>query len=93
VNLTRAFLRQPRVWLLDEPTASIDRHLEQQVTLALRQSVKAEDTLILVTHKAEMLELVDRVVVIADHHIVLDGPKAEVLKTLQHSIATPAHAA
>lgn len=83
VNLTRAFLRQPRVWLLDEPTASIDRSLEQQVTQALRQTLKAEDTLILVTHKAEMLELVDRVIVVADHQIVLDGPKAQVLQKLQ----------
>lgn len=83
VNLTRAFLRQPRIWLLDEPTASIDRHLEQQVTQALRLSLKAQDTLVLVTHKAEMLELVERVIVIADHQIVLDGPKAQVLQKLQ----------
>ena len=83
VNLTRAFLRQPRIWLLDEPTASMDRHLEQQVTQALRQSLKAQDTLVLVTHKAEMLELVERVIVIADHQIVLDGPKAQVLQKLQ----------
>ncbi|MHB1215672.1 MAG: ATP-binding cassette domain-containing protein [Thiobacillus sp.] len=90
VNLTRAFLRKPRIWLLDEPTASIDRSLEQQVTQAIRQSLKAEDTLILVTHKAEMLELVDRVIVIADHQIVLDGPKALVLQKLQ--TGTPAQA-
>ncbi|MDH4215742.1 MAG: ATP-binding cassette domain-containing protein, partial [Gallionella sp.] len=83
VNLTRAFLRKPRIWLLDEPTASIDRSLEQQVTTALRQSLKTEDTLILVTHKAEMLELVDRIIVIADHQIILDGPKALVLQKLQ----------
>ncbi len=88
VNVTRAFLRQPRVWLLDEPTASMDRHLEQQVTHALRQSLKAQDTLILVTHKAEMLELVDRLIVIADHRIALDGPKAEVLHALQNSAQT-----
>ena len=93
VNLTRAFLRQPRIWLLDEPTASMDRQLELQVTQALRQSVKAEDTLILVTHKAEMLELVNRLVVIADHRIVLDGAKADVLRTLQNSPATAAQAA
>lgn len=92
VNLTRAFLRKPRIWLLDEPTASLDRNLEQQVTEALRQALNAEDTLILVTHKAEMLDLVDRVIVIAGHEIVLDGPKAQVLQRLQSGTPTQAQA-
>lgn len=86
VNLTRAFLRKPRIWLLDEPTASMDRQLELHVTQALRQVLQAEDTLVLVTHKSDMLELVDRLVVIANHRIVLDGPKELVLQKLQ---ATP----
>jgi ATP-binding cassette subfamily C protein LapB len=83
VNLTRAFLRQPKIWLLDEPTASMDRALEMQVIQALKNSIRATDTLILVTHKREMLDLVDRIIVIADHKIVLDGPKAQVIKQLQ----------
>ena len=80
VNLTRTFLRQPSIWLLDEPTASMDRSLELHITQALKSTLKAEDTLILVTHKAEMLELVDRVIVIANHQIVMDGPKAQFLQ-------------
>ncbi len=82
VNLTRAFLREPSVWLLDEPTASMDRSLELQVTRALQAALKPQDTLVLVTHKAEMLALVDRVIVIAGHQIVMDGPKAQVLQQL-----------
>lgn len=89
VNLTRAVLRQPRIWLLDEPTASMDRDLEQQVTMVLRQSLQAQDTLVLVTHKVEMLELVERVIVIADHQIVLDGPKVQVLQKLQSGTSAP----
>jgi ATP-binding cassette subfamily C protein LapB len=84
VNLTRAFLRKPRIWLLDEPTASMDRGLEQQVTQAFKQTLKPEDTLILVTHKAEMLELVDRLIVVANHQIILDGPKDQVISQLQN---------
>ncbi|MDP2786706.1 MAG: ATP-binding cassette domain-containing protein [Pseudomonadota bacterium] len=90
VNLTRAFLRKPRIWLLDEPTASMDRNLELQVTQAIKAALKPEDSLILVTHKAEMLELVERVIVIANHQIVLDGPKVQVLQKLQNP--TPEHA-
>jgi ATP-binding cassette subfamily C protein LapB len=81
-NLTRVFLRKPRVWLLDEPTASMDRQSEIKVMQALAQQISANDTLLLVTHKQEMLQLVDRVIVVADHRIVMDGPKAEVLARL-----------
>jgi ATP-binding cassette subfamily C protein LapB len=82
VNLTRTFLRGPSIWLLDEPTASMDRSLELQVMRALQASVKPRHTLVLVTHKAEMLALVDRVIVIANQQIVMDGPKAKVLQQL-----------
>ncbi len=83
VNLTRAFLRQPTLWLLDEPTASMDRGLELQVTQALKAAIRPTDTLVLVTHKGEMLELVERLFVIANQQVVLDGPKAQVLQKLQ----------
>ncbi len=83
VNLTRVFLRRPRIWLMDEPTASMDRQLAEHVTLALKQVLRPQDTFILVTHKPEMLVLVDRLVVIAKHQIVMDGPKEQVLKQLQ----------
>lgn len=48
VNLTRLMLRRPRIWLLDEPTASMDRPLEAVVTAALKRALSAEDTLVLV---------------------------------------------
>jgi ATP-binding cassette subfamily C protein LapB len=83
VNLTRAFLRRPTLWFLDEPTASMDRALDLQVTQALKASIRPTDTLVLVTHKGEMLELVERVIVIANQQVVLDGPKAQVLQKLQ----------
>ena len=83
VNLTRVFLRRPRIWLMDEPTAAMDRQLAEHVTNAFKQALRPLDTLILVTHKPEMLALVDRLVVIAKHEIVLDGPKQQVLQKLQ----------
>ena len=83
VNLTKVFLRQPKIWLLDEPTASIDRTFELKVTAALKQNIKSENTLVLITHKPEMLSLVDRVIVVVDNKIMLDGPKGPVLQKLQ----------
>jgi len=91
-NLTRVFLRKPRIWLLDEPTASMDRSLEVKVMQALAQHIGVNDTFVLVTHKMEMLQLVDRVILVVDHRIVMDGPKGEVLARLQGGPpqATPA---
>lgn len=83
VNLTRVFLRRPTVWLLDEPTASLDRGLEQQVVRAFKGALRPQDTLVLVTHKPELLLLVDRVIVIARHQVLLDGPRDEVLARLK----------
>ena len=82
VNLTRVFLRRPRIWLMDEPTAAMDLRLAEHVTQAFKQAIRPQDTLVLVTHKPEMLSLVDRLVVISQHQIVLDGPKAQVLQQL-----------
>jgi ATP-binding cassette subfamily C protein LapB len=89
VNLTRVFLRNPAIWLLDEPTASMDRVLEMQVGEALKQSLQAHDTLVLVTHKTELLELVDRLIVVAGHQVVMDGPKQQVLARLQTAPPAP----
>lgn len=88
VNLTRVFLRQPRVWLLDEPTASLDRTVEQQMVRTLGAAMQPHDTLVLVTHKPELLQLVDRVIVVAKHQVVMDGPRDEVLAKLKQAQAT-----
>ncbi len=83
VNLTRVFLRRPSIWLLDEPTASLDRTSELHFIRALKETLKPSDNLLLVTHKPEMLQLVNRIVVIAKNQIVLDGPREAVLARLQ----------
>ena len=94
VNLTRVYLANPQIWLFDEPTASMDSQLEIQVRKSLKMAIKPEHTLILVTHKPEMLVLVDRIIVIANQKIIMDGPKAEVIAKLSSSApATPPQSA
>lgn len=83
VHFTRAFLRNPSVWLLDEPTASMDLTLEKKCLEALRDSVKKADTLVLVTHKPELMSLVDRLIVVIRNQVVLHGPRELVLGQLK----------
>lgn len=94
VQLTRAFLRRPRIWLLDEPTASMDRSAEVKVIEALAAQLREQDTLCLVTHKPELLRLVNRLIVVAGHQILMDGPRDAVLQKLHASnVPQPANAA
>ncbi len=91
VNLTRLVLREPSIWLLDEPTASMDQASEAHCMKMFETALGDEDTLVLVTHKPELLKLVNRLIVIANHQIVLDGEKNSVLAALQRAdLLTPA---
>lgn len=87
VAFTRLLISLPHVWLLDEPTASMDNATEQNCMMALQNEVKPGDTLVLVTHKGNLLGLVDRLIVIANHQIVMDGPRDEVLRKLAGNAA------
>lgn len=77
--LARLLIRQPNILLLDEPTASIDDMSEQQFIEHLKGWL-GQKTLIIATHRRAVLELVDRVIVVHDGKIVMDGPKNQVLK-------------
>jgi len=90
INLTRAFLREPNIWLLDEPTASMDRNLELKIIKIFGEVLKAKDTFIVVTHKTELLTLVKRIIVIANNSVVMDGPRDEILQRLQNLPASKA---
>ncbi len=82
VGLTRLLIAKPRVWLLDEPTAAMDGDLEAQVMQQVFARLPADAALVMVTHKASLLRQVDRVIVMDQGRIVLDGPRADVLARL-----------
>ncbi len=85
VNLTRIFLRKPTIWLLDEPTASMDQNLQNKVIQALHGALRPDHTMVVVTHKTELLQLVSRIIVVVNSKIVMDGPTMQVIQQLQQS--------
>ncbi|MDO4699486.1 MAG: ATP-binding cassette domain-containing protein [Moraxella sp.] len=83
VAFTRLVLTQPSVWLLDEPTASMDNMQAQQCLKVLAEELRdPTKTLVVATHKMELLALVNRVIIMANGQIVMDGPKQAVLDQL-----------
>ena len=82
VALARALLLNPQVLLLDEPTAAMDNTGEERLKQRL-QAVIEHKTVVLVTHRASLLTLVDRLIVIDRGQIVADGPKAAVMDALK----------
>jgi len=90
VAFTRLVLCDPAVWLLDEPTASMDDDQERRCLSVLAQRAQQGKTLVIVTHKPSLLPLVNRMVVMSGNGIVLDGARDQVLNELQarHAKAT-----
>ena len=82
VALARAMLLDPPVLVLDEPTSNMDNRTEVLLRDNL-SDVIASKTVILITHRASLLEMVDRLVVIDNGTIVADGPKASVLEAFK----------
>lgn len=83
VGLTRMLLANPKLWLLDEPTANLDQNTEVAVLHALEQALGPDQTLLIVTHRLQLLARVQRVIVMANGKVMLDGPTAEVIQRLQ----------
>lgn len=82
VAFTRLLLSKPNVFLLDEPTASMDNRQEQRCIQVLKHELTEGQTFIVSTHKMALLELVDRIIIMDNQRIVMDGPKQAVLDEL-----------
>jgi ATP-binding cassette subfamily C protein LapB len=84
IAIARAILLNCPMVLLDEPSNQMDSNSEQHFIKHMKEYLR-DKTLVLVTHKTSLLELVDRIIVMDEGNIVLDGPKAVVFEKLKTS--------
>lgn len=84
IALARMTLRDPRVVLLDEPTTSLDQATERIALNAIAQWGR-DRTMLLVTHRPQVLQIVNRIIVMDNGKVVMDGPRDLVLQNLMQS--------
>ena len=82
ISIARAFLYDVSIMLFDEPSNAMDQLTESALIHSFKENLKGKTALI-VTQKMTMLDVVNRVIVMNEGKIFLDGAKASVLKTLQ----------
>ncbi len=81
VALARSLVTKPQILLMDEPTSSMDAQSEVAFLRQLRDAA-GDCTLVVVTHRPAVLELVSRIVVVDSGRLVMDGPRDQVLAAL-----------
>ncbi|MCP3952191.1 MAG: type I secretion system permease/ATPase [Desulfobacterales bacterium] len=81
VAVAMGFIEPGPIIMLDEPTNSMDFNTELKVITNLKKTTENKTTLI-ITHKPSILDIVDRVLVMDNGSVVMDGSKETVLAKL-----------
>ncbi len=82
VAIARALVHDPKIMILDEPTSAMDQQSEARLIQRLGAWLQGR-TLILITHRQALLQLVDRILVVDGGRLVIDGPRDAVLTALR----------
>ena len=82
IALARAMLINPKVLICDEPTNAMDVQAETAFRSYIEKEIEGK-TFILITHKHAMLEMVDRLILLDQGKVIMDGPRDDVVKSLQ----------
>jgi ATP-binding cassette subfamily C protein len=83
VGLARAVFREPSLIVLDEPNSNLDAHGEQALANCIQEMKKRGKTVVLVTHKANLLALSDKALMLVGGQIEKFGPTREIFAQAQ----------
>ena len=81
IALARAIGHKPTHFILDEPTSAMDMN-DENIFISQMSSIMQDTTMLIVTHRMPLLNLVDRIIVMNEGQIVEDGPKEEIINKL-----------
>jgi ATP-binding cassette subfamily C protein len=83
IGLARAFFGNPKLVILDEPNSNLDQEGEVALAMTLKQAKKQKITTIVISHRQNILQAVEKILVIHGGEAKIFGPRDEVLKKLQ----------
>ena len=83
--LARALVSPSKMLFLDEPTGAMDTQTELYFIEHLKSALSPEQTLVVATHRHNMLSIVDRLLVIDAGRIIADGPRDEIMGKIAES--------
>ncbi|MFT6453011.1 MAG: ATP-binding cassette subfamily C protein LapB, partial [Halocynthiibacter sp.] len=86
IGWARIWLQDPRIVLLDEPTAALDQTLESTLVSRLEGWLEHR-TAVIATHRVPILKLTDRTVILQNGRLAVDGPRDQVLEHLSKAKA------
>ncbi len=89
IAIARAMIGNPSIYLMDEPTSSMDSNTEVALVRQLDQATKGKTT-IFVTHRGPLVNIADRIMVVEAGQIVIDGPRDAVLNKLKEAASKAA---
>lgn len=82
IGLARALYGDPRIIVLDEPNSNLDEEGDIRLAQCLNYLHQQKTTVIMVTHKLQILNIVDSIMIMQDGQIVMYGPRNDVLAQL-----------
>ncbi len=85
IGLARALYGNPKMMVLDEPNANLDAEGEAALARAIMGARKEGVTVVLVSHRKEILKMVDKIIYIKGGKVALSGPRDEVLQRMSMS--------
>jgi ATP-binding cassette subfamily C protein LapB len=81
IAIARALAGRPPILVMDEPSSAMDAQTEGALIQRLQEELKGR-TLVLITHRPPLLQLVQRIILMDQGKIVSDGPRDNVLKQI-----------
>jgi len=84
IGWARIWLQDPKIVLLDEPTAALDQALEKNLVARLEDWLK-DRTAIIATHRVPILALTNRTLILQNGRLAVDGPRDQVLQHLNEN--------
>lgn len=88
IGLARALYGEPSIVVLDEPNSNLDLEGEQALSKAVRAAADRGAAVMVISHRPALLQIADRVAILAEGRIVAEGPREEILTHERRNEAT-----